>query len=102
MYEAFGHVELLPWAAIAFTVTSVAMAPLISKLLPVLSLRLQLIFYGAILFIGSVVQGSASTLEVVIVGRAIAGIGGAGSYQWFVTLTSINLALLMRIQLACM
>ena len=81
IYEAFGHVELLPWVSMGYTAMNVCIAPMARRLVFVESLRWQIVAYVGIFFIGAVVAGSATSMNSVIIGRVVSGIGGAGLYQ---------------------
>ncbi|KAK1988392.1 major facilitator superfamily transporter [Colletotrichum cereale] len=81
IYEAFGNVHLLPWVATGYTATQVCLVPLVRKLAFLGNVKLQMVVYTAIFIIGAAVSGSATSMNSVIVGRAVAGIGGAGIYQ---------------------
>ncbi|EFQ35137.1 major facilitator superfamily transporter [Colletotrichum graminicola] len=81
IYEAFGHVHLLPWVATGYTASQVCLVPLVRKLAFLGNVKLQLVVYNTIFLIGAAVSGSATSVDSIIIGRAVAGIGGAGSYQ---------------------
>ncbi|KZL84640.1 major facilitator superfamily transporter [Colletotrichum incanum] len=81
IYEAFGNVHLLPWVATGYTATQVCMVPLVRKLATLGNLKLQIVLYTMIFIVGAAVSGSATSINSVIVGRAVAGVGGAGIYQ---------------------
>ncbi|OHF02314.1 major facilitator superfamily transporter [Colletotrichum orchidophilum] len=81
IYEAFGQVHLLPWVATGYTATQVCMVPLVRKLALLGHVKLQIVAYTLIFLIGAAVSGSATSMNSVIVGRAVSGIGGAGIYQ---------------------
>ena len=81
VYEAFGHIELLPWIALAFSLINVATIPLFRKLTGFLELKLVSLIAIIILIVGSALCGAATNINIVIVGRAFIGIGAAGCYQ---------------------
>ncbi|KAK2011844.1 major facilitator superfamily transporter [Colletotrichum eremochloae] len=81
IYEAFGNIHLLPWVATGYTATQLCLVPLVRKLVLFGNLKIQLIGYTMIFMIGAAVSGSATSMNSVIVGRTVAGIGGAGVYQ---------------------
>ncbi|WQF82374.1 Putative major facilitator superfamily, MFS transporter superfamily [Colletotrichum destructivum] len=81
IYSEFGNVHLLPWVATGYTATQVCMVPLVRKLAILGNVKSQMVLYTLIFVIGAAVSGSATSINSVIVGRAIAGIGGAGIYQ---------------------
>ncbi|KAJ4861246.1 major facilitator superfamily domain-containing protein [Trichoderma breve] len=61
VYEAFGHVELLPW---------------ITAIYP-----LKIVFFISefLMLIGSILAGAATNINMVIIGRVITGFGSAGA-----------------------
>ncbi|KAK8073660.1 Major facilitator superfamily transporter [Apiospora phragmitis] len=81
IYEAFGHIELLPWISLAFSLVNVASIPLFRKLTGFVELKIVSFIAVAILMVGSALCGIAPNINVVIVGRAFIGIGAAGCYQ---------------------
>ncbi|CCF32249.1 major facilitator superfamily transporter [Colletotrichum higginsianum] len=81
IYSEFGNVHLLPWVATGYTATQVCMVPLVRKLAILGNVKSQMVLYTLIFIIGAAVSGSATSINSVIVGRAIAGVGGAGIYQ---------------------
>ncbi|TQN64294.1 Efflux pump DEP3, partial [Colletotrichum shisoi] len=81
IYSEFGNVHLLPWVATGYTATQVCMVPLVRKLAILGNVKSQMVVYTLIFIIGAAVSGSATSINSVIVGRAISGVGGAGIYQ---------------------
>ncbi|PON26712.1 hypothetical protein TGAM01_v204213 [Trichoderma gamsii] len=78
--EAFGHVDQLAWIGAGFPLGSVAVVlPIV-----VLSTRFNmkwLYISSLVLFeVGSAVCGAAPNMNAIIVGRVIAGAGGAGLF----------------------
>lgn len=57
------------------------MVPLVRKLALLGHVKLQIVAYTLIFLIGAAVSGSATSMNSVIIGRAVSGIGGAGIYQ---------------------
>jgi MFS family permease len=80
IYDAFGHVELLPWVGAAFSGVAAAVVLVISRLSAFLPLKILLLVWQLFLFVGSVIGGSASSINSVIVGRALSGAGAGGIY----------------------
>ncbi|KAK8102674.1 hypothetical protein PG984_015820 [Apiospora sp. TS-2023a] len=85
IYEAFGHIELLPWISLAFSLVNVASIPLFRKLIGFMELKIVSFIAVVILLVGSALCGAAPNINVVIVGRAFIGIGAAGCYQMLLT-----------------
>lgn len=78
--EALGHAQYLPWIVTAYLLTATAMAPLYGKISDVHGRRPTL--YAAILIFlaGSLVAALAPNMLVLIIGRAIQGLGGGGLF----------------------
>jgi EmrB/QacA subfamily drug resistance transporter len=73
-----GGLDKLSWVVTAYLLTSTAATPLWGKISDLLGRRP--IFQAAIVvfLIGSVICGFAANIEVMIIGRAIQGLGGGG------------------------
>ncbi|KAI6451596.1 hypothetical protein MCOR22_001201 [Pyricularia oryzae] len=79
--DAFGRVELLTWVAIGYTAVNACVVPLCRRLYMFGDARWHFYVYAVIWMVGAAVAGAASSMDAVVVGRAIIGIGGAGLYQ---------------------
>lgn len=78
--ESLGEIEKLAWVGIGFPMGSVATILLIGSLYGSFEIK-WLYLTSIVLFeLGSAVCGAAPTMNALIVGRVIAGIGGAGMY----------------------
>jgi EmrB/QacA subfamily drug resistance transporter len=77
---ALGHAEYLPWIVTAYLLTATAMAPLYGKISDIHGRRPTI--YAAILFFlaGSVVSALSANMFMLILGRAIQGVGGGGLF----------------------
>lgn len=78
--HALGHAQYLPWIVTGYLLTATAMAPLYGKLSDVYGRRPTI--YAAILFFlaGSLISAVAPNMLVLIVGRAVQGLGGGGLF----------------------
>ena len=78
--QALGHAQYLPWIVTAYLLTATAMAPLYGKISDVHGRRPTI--YAAILIFlaGSLVSALAPSMFVLIVGRAMQGLGGGGLF----------------------
>jgi MFS family permease len=78
--ETFGHVDQLAWMGAGFPMGSVAVILLVGSLYT--SFNMKWIFVGSVLLfeIGSAICGAAPDMNSLIVGRVLAGAGGAGIY----------------------
>jgi MFS family permease len=80
VYEDLGEIQKLPWVGIGFPMGSVAIILLIGKLYGTFEIK-WLIITSIITFeVGSALCGAAPNVNALIVGRVIAGMGGAGMY----------------------
>ncbi|TAQ90974.1 hypothetical protein B7494_g691 [Chlorociboria aeruginascens] len=78
--ESLGDIEKLAWVGIGFPLGSVATILLIGTAFGTFDIKYVFIL-GLLLFeIGSAVCASAPQMDAMIIGRVIAGIGGAGIY----------------------
>lgn len=72
----FGHVVLVPWLSVACALASAASTLLWSTAFGLFSAK-KLFLAGTVLFIGaSALCGGAPTIASLIIGRALAGVGG--------------------------
>ena len=80
--ESLGEIEKLPWVGIGFPMGSVAVILLIGSLYG--TFEIKWLYIGSIVLfeVGSAVCGAAPSMNALIVGRVIAGIGGAGIIPW--------------------
>ena len=78
--ETFGHVEQLAWMGAGFPMGSVAVILLVGSLYT--SFNMKWIYVGSVLLfeVGSAICGAAPNMQALIVGRVLAGAGGAGIY----------------------
>jgi EmrB/QacA subfamily drug resistance transporter len=77
---ALGHAEYLPWIVTAYLLTATALAPLYGKISDVHGRRLTIYAALLIFLAGSLVSALAPSMFVLIVGRAIQGLGGGGLF----------------------
>lgn len=80
VYERFGEIEKLPWIGVGFPMGSVAVILLVGRAFALFDVKWLTVSFIAIFEIGSAVCGAAPNSNALIVGRVIAGIGGAGMY----------------------
>ena len=74
----FQSLPLLVWLATAYLIASAATQPLCGKLTDIYSRRTGLMVAQAFFFTGNLTCGYASKWWIMIVGRALAGLGGGG------------------------
>jgi MFS family permease len=77
---SLGEIEKLAWVGIGFPMGSVATILLIGTSYGLFEIK-YLLIAGVVLFeTGSALCGAAPNMNAMIIGRVIAGIGGAGMY----------------------
>lgn len=78
--RALGHAEYLPWVVTAYLLTATAMAPLYGKLSDIYGRR-PTIFAAIFIFLsGSLISALAPGMPMLILGRAVQGLGGGGLF----------------------
>ncbi|KAK4061646.1 uncharacterized protein Triagg1_10188 [Trichoderma aggressivum f. europaeum] len=80
VYEALGHIEKLPWIGLGFPMASVATILPFGRAYALFNIKVLLLSSIIVFEAGSALCGAAPTSDALIIGRAIAGIGGAGMY----------------------
>ncbi|KAI5459524.1 major facilitator superfamily domain-containing protein [Mariannaea sp. PMI_226] len=88
VYEALGHIEKLPWVGLGFPMASVVAILPFGRAYALFDLKTLVVSSICVFEIGSAICGAAPTSNALIIGRAIAGIGGAGMYLGALTYTS--------------
>lgn len=77
---ALGHAEYLPWVVTAYLLTATAFAPLYGKLSDIHGRRLVIHAALFIFMVGSLISALAPNMLVLIIGRAMQGMGGGGLF----------------------
>ncbi|OQE23756.1 hypothetical protein PENSTE_c008G04708 [Penicillium steckii] len=96
--ERFGEVGKMSWLGVAFVLSGSATIITWGKLYGIFSARYLYLISVLLFEVGSAICGAAPTMNSMIVGRAIAGLGGAGSYLGCLTLLSITSSVRQRPQ----
>ncbi len=78
--EACGHIDQLTWIGAGFPLGSVAVILPIGVLYGLFNTKWIYISSFLMFEVGSALCGAAPSMNALIIGRAIAGIGGAGTY----------------------
>lgn len=78
--NALGNAEYLPWIVTAYLLTATAMAPLYGKLSDIHGRRPIIYIILLIFLAGSLVCALADNMFVLILGRAVQGLGGGGLF----------------------
>ncbi|KAK3689728.1 major facilitator superfamily domain-containing protein [Podospora appendiculata] len=81
VYQAFGHIELLSWVSVAYALANAATIPFFRKIAGFCPLRPLACFSLLAFIVGAAICGAAPSIVVLIVGRALNGVGAAGVYQ---------------------
>ncbi|KAG0950824.1 hypothetical protein G6F57_000172 [Rhizopus arrhizus] len=74
----FNQMTIVSWVATAYMLTFDAFQPLFAKFSDIFGRKWILLFGISVFLFGSILCGAAKNMVMLIVGRAIAGIGGAG------------------------
>ena len=77
---ALGHAEYLPWIVTGYLLTATAMAPLYGKISDIYGRRPTIYAAMLIFLAGSLVSAMAPNMLVLIIGRAVQGLGGGGLF----------------------
>ncbi|KAK0713568.1 major facilitator superfamily domain-containing protein [Lasiosphaeria miniovina] len=84
------------WYASAYTLGSAAFQPLTGKIFSVFSLKWSWLTFFAVFEIGSVLCGAATSSNMLIVGRAIAGAGASGLLSGAINIVSSSVPIERR------
>ena len=82
LYEAFGHIELVPWIGLSYSLANFATLAFARNVIDVFNMRYVYIISIAIFFVGATLADVAGNISTVIAGRAIMGIGGSICQNW--------------------
>ncbi|KAG9529769.1 MFS general substrate transporter, partial [Aureobasidium melanogenum] len=78
--ETFGDIEKLSWVGIGFPMGSVSIVLLVGALYALFEIKWMFIGSLVLFEAGSALCGAAPNMNALVVGRVIAGMGGAGMY----------------------
>lgn len=87
--DHFGSVQKLPWISVTLLLAAAGTINFWAKMYGQFDPKWLYIFCVLAFEIGSAVCGAAPSMNALIIGRAIAGLGGAGMYLGVVMLLSI-------------
>ncbi|ORY09573.1 major facilitator superfamily domain-containing protein [Clohesyomyces aquaticus] len=86
--DSLGHMEMLPWISVSYPLGEVGTCPFWGGMYSRFDNK-WLYFFTLLLFeVGSAIIGSAHSVEVLIFGRVMAGMGGSGIYLGTVNIIS--------------
>ncbi|KUJ10554.1 MFS general substrate transporter [Mollisia scopiformis] len=95
----FHRIQDIGWYGSAYLITLCAIAPLTGKLYQFYNSKITFFTFVVIFEIGSLICGVAPTSTALIVGRAVAGIGGAGIFSGGFTIVATSAPKEKRTQL---
>ncbi|KAF2490010.1 putative efflux pump antibiotic resistance protein [Lophium mytilinum] len=78
--EEFGHVQDMAWLSVAFLLCATSSNLAWGRVYGNFNAKWFYIFHVFIFEVGSAICGTAPSMNIMILGRAIAGIGGSGQY----------------------
>ncbi|RKL44843.1 hypothetical protein BFJ72_g3494 [Fusarium proliferatum] len=84
----FGHLELMSWIGTGFALGTMFIL-LWGKVYGVFNIKWVYIFNIFLFEAGSALCGAAPNIQALIIGRAIAGVGGSGMYSGTLTYVSV-------------
>ncbi|KAE9377238.1 MFS general substrate transporter [Stipitochalara longipes BDJ] len=94
--ESFGDISKLAWLGSGFPLGSIATILTLGKAYGIFNVKWLHISSVTTFAIGSAICGAAPTMDALIVGRVIAGIGGGGMYLGNLNLITLNTSLRER------
>ncbi|KAL8729269.1 MAG: hypothetical protein Q9166_004890 [cf. Caloplaca sp. 2 TL-2023] len=96
IFKRFGEIETLSWLGVSFALGSAATILPWCKAYGVFNIKWLYIFHVFLFEVGSALCGGANTMNALIVGRAIAGVGGCGMYVGCLTYLSVTTSMQER------
>lgn len=90
VYEAFGHIELLPWVALSYTMGAVAVTPMVRRVVETFDTKVLYTIFYVLFIVACTVSGSATSVYAVIVGRTLMGLSYTGVYQMYVLMIMLR------------
>jgi EmrB/QacA subfamily drug resistance transporter len=76
--RALGNVELLSWVVTGYLISTTVVTPLFGKLSDIYGRRRMMLVSIGVFILGSVACALAPSMETLIVGRVLQGVGGGG------------------------
>ena len=86
---SLGDFQKFPWLATAYALPATALVLIQSKMYGIFDIKWLYFGYVVCFEIGSAISGAAPTMDSLIVGRMIAGVGGCGIYVGSLTFFSV-------------
>ncbi|KAJ5885205.1 MFS toxin efflux pump [Penicillium taxi] len=94
--DQFNSIPDIAWYGSAYFLTSTALQPSYGRIYKIFSVKWSFLAAVGIFEVGSLICGVASSSTVLIVGRAIAGVGVAGIFSGALMIISITVPLAKR------
>lgn len=94
--QSLGGVEKLGWLGVSFVLGTLATIIFWGKIMGLFSVKWAYVTSIIIFEVGSAICGAAPTMNAMIGGRALAGVGGAGMYVGCLSLLSLTTTLRER------
>ncbi|EED18319.1 efflux pump antibiotic resistance protein, putative [Talaromyces stipitatus ATCC 10500] len=94
--QELGGIQELPWLSVAFLLSATATNLLWGRMYGHITAKWFYIFHVAVFEVGSAICGAAPSINVMILGRTIAGMGGSGLYVGCMTLIATTTTLTER------
>ena len=88
--ERFGEVSKLSWLAVAFLVAAIGTNLFWGKMYSQFDAKYMYLFTVFLFEAGSAICGGANSMDLLIFGRALCGLGGVGLYAGVMTLLSVT------------
>lgn len=92
----FGDIQKLPWLTGAFLIGSASTNLVWGKVYGQMEAKVTYLISLVIFEVGSALCGAAPTMNALIIGRVIAGVGGSGMYVGVMTLLSVTTSMQER------
>ncbi|OCK84502.1 MFS general substrate transporter [Lepidopterella palustris CBS 459.81] len=96
LIKEFGHIKDLSWLSVAFLLCATATNLAWGRVYSNFNAKWLYIFYIFIFEVGSAICGAAPSINVLILGRAIAGMSGSGQYIGCMTLIAATTTMTER------
>lgn len=88
--ERFGQVSKLSWLSVAFLVAAIGTNLFWGKMYSQFDAKYMYLFTVFLFEAGSAICGAANSMDLLIFGRALCGLGGVGLYAGVMTLLSVT------------
>jgi hypothetical protein len=86
---SLGDFQKFPWLATAYALPATALVLIQSKMYGIFDIKWLYFGYVVCFEVGSAISGASPTMDSLIVGRMIAGVGGCGIYVGSLTFFSV-------------